>query len=108
MEPTSRGVRVISEGGFRYLPLRAHAHRQEDRIAARLLVSELGAWADPMQLPPEILTAAEAGADARARLDPLVRDMAGGQLDRWVIFRPTYIRLELDAGDRVTRAESSG
>ncbi|HTX39854.1 MAG TPA: hypothetical protein VME43_32775 [Bryobacteraceae bacterium] len=96
-------ARELLQGGFRYV-LFGHTHMAKKiELQPGCWYLNSGTWADLIQLPPEILTAGE--ADARARLDPFVLDMAGGQLDRWIIFRPTYIRLELDASDRVTRAD---
>ena len=56
-----------------------------------------------MQLPPEIITG-DASA-ALTKLQQLAQSLATGMLDQWILFRPTYVRLELDADDHVLNAE---
>lgn len=96
-------ARDLFKGGFRYV-LFGHTHMAKKiEVQPGCWYFNSGTWADLMQLPPEVITASP--ADARAKLDPFVQDLAGGQLDRWIVFRPTYIQLDLDAGDRVVRAD---
>jgi len=96
-------ARELFRGGFRFV-LFGHTHMAKKiEVQPGCWYLNSGTWADLMRLPAEILTA---GADeARAKLDPFVQDMAAGLLDRWLIFRPTYIQLDLDAADRVVRAD---
>jgi UDP-2,3-diacylglucosamine pyrophosphatase LpxH len=99
----SDAARELFKGGFHYV-IFGHTHMAKKiELQPDCWYLNSGSWADRMQLPPDIVTASQ--ADARARLDPFVQDLAGGQLDRWIVFRPTYIQLELDAADRVVRAD---
>jgi UDP-2,3-diacylglucosamine pyrophosphatase LpxH len=96
-------AKELTEGGFRYIVF-GHTHfaKQIDLGNGRWYLNT-GAWADVMQLPPEILDADE--DRAVAQLGAFVQDVAGGQLRGWTAFRPTYVRLDLDTGDRVVQCE---
>lgn len=99
----SDAARDLLKGGFHFV-LFGHTHMPKKiELEPGCWYLNSGTWADVMRLPPEIITAGT--ADARARLDPFVLDMATGNLDKWILFRPTYIQLDLDANDRVVRAE---
>jgi len=62
-----------------------------------------GTWSDLIRLPDNIIDATP--ADARKVLDPFVQDLGGGYLDRWIVFHPTYIQLDLDANNHIAHAE---
>ena len=91
------------EGGFHYV-LFGHTHMPKKiELSPGCWYLNSGCWADLMRLPPDIITAKP--EDARKALDPFVLDMAADQLERWIIFNPTYIQLELDQDNRVVKAD---
>ena len=93
----------LFKGGFRFV-LFGHTHlAKKIELQPGCWYLNSGTWADLMRLPPEIMTGS--GVDARKKLDHFVQDIRAGLLDRWIIFQPTYIQLDLDAGNRVTSAE---
>jgi UDP-2,3-diacylglucosamine pyrophosphatase LpxH len=96
-------AKELFKGGFRFV-LFGHTHMAKKiELQPGCWYLNSGTWSDLMRLPPEILTASE--ADARKQLDPFVQDIGAGLLDRWIVFRPTYIQLDLDAGGHVINAE---
>ncbi len=60
-----------------------------------------GTWADLIRVP-ETITRGPVDA-AREALWGFATELASGQLDAWIEFRPTYVRLDL-TGDRVVEA----
>ena len=93
----------LFDGGFRFV-LFGHTHlakKMELRPGRWYLNS--GAWTDMIRLPCEIITARPETA-GRA-LKTFVQDMATGFLRNWIIFRPTYLRLDLDSNDHVINAD---
>ena len=99
----TNAAKELFNGGFRYV-LFGHTHlakRIEMRPGCYYLNS--GTWADLMQLPPEIVSGSP--DVAMQKLHELVLTTGMNQLDRWIIYRPTYIRLDLDGGDRILRAD---
>jgi hypothetical protein len=89
--------------GFRYV-IFGHTHMAKKiELQPGHWYLNSGTWADLMQLPPEILTAGP--ETAREKLEPFVLDLAGGKLHPWIVFRPTYIRLDLDADNHVLCAD---
>lgn len=94
----------LVNGGFRYV-IFGHTH-----LAKRIALKKpgchylnSGTWADLMQLPPEIISGS---ADAAlAKLQQLAQSLATGLLDQWIVFRPTYVRLDFDAGEKILNAE---
>jgi len=62
-----------------------------------------GTWSDLMRLPPDILRASP--AEARAKLEPFIQDVAAGQLSRWIVHQPTYVQLDLDESGKVVHAD---
>ncbi len=94
---------TLLDGGFHYV-LFGHTHmaKKIELRPGRWYLNS-GTWCDLMQLPAAVMTAKP--ADARAALDPFVLDLSQGLLSRWIIFRPTYIRLALDASNKVVYAD---
>ncbi len=93
----------LFDGGFRFV-LFGHTHlakKIELRPGHWYLNS--GAWTDMIRLPYEIITARP--EIAGGTLKTFVQDMATGFLKNWIIFRPTYLRLDLDSNDRVMNAD---
>jgi UDP-2,3-diacylglucosamine pyrophosphatase LpxH len=94
----------LTKGGFKYV-IFGHTH-----LAKRIELSQSGCyylnsgtWADLMQLPSEIITGDPSAA--LAKLQHLAQSLATGMFDQWILFRPTYVRLDLDAGDHILNAE---
>lgn len=94
----------LMQGGFRFV-IFGHTH-----LAKRIELKQpgcyylnSGTWCDLMQLPPEIITGNTSAA--LATLQQLAQSLATGLFDQWIIFRPTYVRLDVDAGERVVNAE---
>jgi UDP-2,3-diacylglucosamine pyrophosphatase LpxH len=93
----------LLKGGFRYV-LFGHTHlAKKIELQPGSFYLNSGTWADLMRLPPEIISGSP--DVAMKKLQELVLATATGLLDPWIIFRPTYIRLDLDANDRTLRAE---
>ena len=94
---------ALFDGGFRFV-LFGHTHmakKIELRPGCWYLNS--GTWADLIRLPREIITAAP--HEASEKLEAFVQHMSMGLLPPWIVFRPTYLQLDLDAGDHVISAE---
>lgn len=66
-----------------------------------------GTWADLMALPQDItsLDSSTGAATARARLAAFANDLAANRADRWRRQVPTFVRIDLDDGGRVSDAE---
>lgn len=62
-----------------------------------------GTWADVFRFPKEVVSGTE--AEALARLREFVGLMEKGDFTSWALFRPTFVRLELDQSDRVIESE---
>jgi UDP-2,3-diacylglucosamine pyrophosphatase LpxH len=93
----------LLDGGFHYV-LFGHTHlakKIELRPGCWYLNS--GTWADLMRIPPEIITGDPDVALARVR--ELMRAIQTNDLTRWIVFKPTYLRLDLDAADRVIQGD---
>ena len=93
----------LAKGGFTYV-IFGHTHLPKDvgiHGGGRYLNS--GTWADLIKFPTEILI----GDDTQALegLRAFVNDIAAGRLADWIYFKPTYIRLDLDANDHILAAE---
>ena len=52
--------------------------------------------ADPVGGDPDV---------ALARVRELIRAIQTNDLTRWIVFKPTYLRLDVDAADRVIQAD---
>jgi len=97
-----RAATALCQGGFRFV-IFGHTH-----LARRIplesggIYLNAGTWADLMRCPAEI---AEGSArNAMEALRSYAADIACGRLAKWVWFRPTYVRLDIE-GERVARAE---
>lgn len=101
----SNAAMELFKGGFRYV-IFGHSHlakKIELPPGSGNWYLNSGTWADLMQLPQEIITAAP--AEARAKLEPFVQNLGEGQLERWIVFHPTFVQLDLDAADHILRAD---
>jgi UDP-2,3-diacylglucosamine pyrophosphatase LpxH len=94
--------KLADEGGFRYV-IFGHTH-----LAKRVSLGNgrtyfnSGTWADVLQFPPEILAP---GGDPLTKLTDFVAKLKKSDFSGWTLFRPTYVRIEVGADDRVTEAE---
>jgi hypothetical protein len=93
----------LTHGRFDYV-IFGHTHQAKDVDlggGARYLNS--GTWADVLAFPDEIVRGEQ--SVALAKLREFVAAMQRGDFSQWTIFRPTYVRLDVDADDRVQAAE---
>jgi len=99
----SEAANQLFDGGFRFVVF-GHTHLAKHiEIRPGRWYLNSGSWSDTIQLPREIITAHP--AEAGMKLETFVQDMATGFLQRWILFRPTYLRLDLNAKDQVTNTE---
>jgi UDP-2,3-diacylglucosamine pyrophosphatase LpxH len=98
-EHIANGFRVVVFG---------HTHRAcRETIAASEVAAgtylNSGSWVDFVQVPTALLHGERAAA--QAAMEEFLRDLSGDRLERWVVRRPTYIRLEIDADGGVPRSD---
>jgi UDP-2,3-diacylglucosamine pyrophosphatase LpxH len=93
-----RAARALSERGFEYVVL-GHTHLARQIRHDRGWYLNSGTWADLMRLPDALLAASP--DDALPALRAFVADLKANRLDRYLMFLPTYVRLELDGDGRV-------
>jgi UDP-2,3-diacylglucosamine pyrophosphatase LpxH len=88
--------------GFGYVVF-GHTHRAVlERLPGGVYLNS-GTWADLMQVPAALFGDDEAAADeAGARF---FADVAAGDLEPWILRRPTYVRLAVGADERVVQAD---
>jgi UDP-2,3-diacylglucosamine pyrophosphatase LpxH len=106
---TGKGYKQAAElltgkgSSFRYVVF-GHTHLAKDvklDSGARYLNS--GTWANLMRFPEGLLDKDE--KTALEALRAFVANLAANKLDQYVEFRPTYVRLDLDAKGTVGQAE---
>lgn len=101
-EPLYEAAKELGRlGRHRYIVM-GHTHLARDLPldgGGRYLNS--GTWADLMRLPDEVF--AEDPRVSEAALHALVEDIAERRYARWIVQRPTYVRLVL-AGEQVVEA----
>ncbi|MBI3373152.1 MAG: metallophosphoesterase [Betaproteobacteria bacterium] len=99
---TRAAGQLAREGGFSHVVF-GHTHLARDLPlpnGARYLNS--GTWADLMEFPKDILSGQQ--DDVRDKLRQFCEDLANSQLGRYIVFKPTFVRLEVNGDGRVTRA----
>ena len=95
------GAGCAIQHGYRYV-IFGHTHlAKKVAIENDAFYLNSGTWADVMQFPKEILTSSE-GLD---KLKQFYELLSVGNFSSWILFRPTYIRLDLNASERVVQAE---
>ena len=62
-----------------------------------------GTWSDVLHFPSEMLTLPD--PKALEELQGFVADMKAGNFSNWTLFRPTYVRLDINDGGKVVKAE---
>ncbi len=93
----------LLDTGFRFVVF-GHTHlAKKIELRPGSWYLNCGTWSDMIQLPSEIITAHP--SEAGRKLEAFVQDMATGFLKRWIIFRPTYLRLDLDVNNFVANAD---
>lgn len=85
--------------GFRFV-IFGHTHRARDLQVGTGRYLNTGTWADIIQFPAEILRPGN-----ESMFHTFVEDMKEGALNKWVTFRPTYVRLDLSDTGVVAGAE---
>lgn len=83
-----------------------HTHlKKAVNLGTRLYLNS-GTWADLIPFPEWILRQSEHETEdiVLARLREFLKDMCEGNLDRWIEFRPAFVRLKFD-GKRVVSAQ---
>jgi UDP-2,3-diacylglucosamine pyrophosphatase LpxH len=90
----------LAARGFRYV-IFGHTH-----VARHVTSSDTatyfntGTWADLIEFPADVLRRGEEQA-----FREFVEHMRTGEIRRWINFRPTYVRLDVDERERVAHAE---
>jgi UDP-2,3-diacylglucosamine pyrophosphatase LpxH len=91
-------------GGFRFV-IFGHTHLPKkvalDEPGAIYL--NTGTWVDLMRFPTSILSGAP--DEALSGLREFVGDLKSGSLRRWILYTPTFARLDLDDSDRLLNAD---
>ena len=96
-------ARDLARDKFKFV-IFGHTHHPKDVDlggGARYLNS--GTWADVLRFPEEIIGGDEPAA--RAKVLEFAQCMKDGDFSRWTLFRPSYVRLDVAADDRVQTAE---
>ena len=95
-------ARTLAERGFKWIVFgHSHLARRVDLGGGATYLNS-GTWSDLIRFPQRLID-----RENPAALDELrafVEDLAEKRLDRYVLFRPTYVVLEL-AGDAIVRGE---
>ncbi|WP_198032723.1 metallophosphoesterase [Mesorhizobium sp. WSM2561] len=96
-------ARELTKGGFRYVVF-GHTHQAKciELDTGRWYLNS-GTWADVLRFPIEILASPE--AEALSALRNFIDELKRGDFTRWTLFRPTYVRLDVDDAGNVTAAE---
>lgn len=96
-------ARDLAKGGFRCVVF-GHTHlAKKIDLGGGAWYLNSGTWADLIQFPVEMLNGSE--QEALGHVREFVDDMHHGRLKRWIRFKPTYVRIDLDGDDRMAAAE---
>jgi UDP-2,3-diacylglucosamine pyrophosphatase LpxH len=91
---------TLASRGFRYV-IFGHTHLARDvQLTDKVRYFNTGTWADVIQFPADVLE----DGDIHALRD-FVEQMKTGAVSRWINFRPTYVRLDVDESGHVARGE---
>jgi UDP-2,3-diacylglucosamine pyrophosphatase LpxH len=95
-------ARELVGRGFRYVVF-GHTHQAKHvSLGKGLCYLNSGTWADVLRFPNEIL---KSEADALPALNAFVAKMKDGDFSEWILFRPTYVRLQIGDDGMVSKAE---
>jgi len=101
-EYTRAAEQLAREGGFRHIVF-GHTHLARDLpLAGGGRYLNTGTWADLVQFPKEILAGPQSAV--RERLRGFCEDLAQSNFERYLVFLPTYARIDVDAEGCVARA----
>jgi UDP-2,3-diacylglucosamine pyrophosphatase LpxH len=93
-------AQMLTGTRFRYVCFgHTHLPKKVDLGNGRWYLNS-GTWADMLEFPREVLI----GQDANA-LSSFVDKMASGDFSPWTLFRPSYVRFEVDGRDQLTAAD---
>ncbi len=100
--PYLDAARELAQNGIRYI-IFGHTHlaRKIDLGDGRTYFNS-GTWADLIRFPPECLSGSK--TQALMYLQAFLNDLVERRFERWISFRPTYVRLALREG-HVVQAE---
>jgi UDP-2,3-diacylglucosamine pyrophosphatase LpxH len=92
----------LADNGFKYI-LFGHTHfaRKVALKTPGTYYFNSGTWADLMQIPPDLLTAETEDA-AFPLLRNFMSDLMGNKIDKHIVFKPTYIHIQLNKAGRVS------
>lgn len=97
-------AKALFRGGFRYV-IFGHTHMAKQmELQPGCWYLNSGTWADLMQMPQGILNGA-GDAEASRKLEAFLLGICSGPLTQWILYRPTYVQLDLDANRNVVSAQ---
>ena len=90
----------LRRNGFQYVVF-GHTHfARQVSLGDNSYYYNTGTWADLMQFPQEILYA-ENEQQALERLETFLEEITGEELNKHILFRPTYVHIYLDENENV-------
>lgn len=93
-------ARELSNGRYKHIVFgHTHLAKKIDLGDGRTYLNS-GTWADLIRFPPEILSGSP--DESLAKLREFVDDLKDGRLSRWIVFQPSYVRLDVGTDGRVT------
>lgn len=93
-------AKALAANGIRHVVF-GHTHLPKSiPLPGGGLYLNSGTWADVMQLPSDVLSGAR--DVAMSALRDLVGRIEGNDFSSYTLFRPTYVRIDLDADGRAT------
>jgi UDP-2,3-diacylglucosamine pyrophosphatase LpxH len=98
-----RAARNLAKNGIRHVVFGHTHHPRKVSLEGGGYYLNSGTWADVLRFPKEIVTGSN--QEALGKLREFVAQISAGDFSAWTMFRPTYVRLDLDEADRVVRAD---
>ncbi|MGB1204708.1 MAG: metallophosphoesterase [Chitinophagales bacterium] len=90
----------LQKNGFQYI-IFGHTHfARQVFLGANSYYYNTGTWADLMQFPQDILYAANE-TEALERLETFLKEIIGTELNKHILFRPTYVHIYLNENEGV-------
>ena len=96
-------ARDLAQNGIRHIVFGHTHHPRKVALDGGGYYLNSGTWADVLRFPTEIVTGSD--EEAIPKLREFVSRVSSGDFSEWTMFRPTYVRLDLDNSDRVVKAE---
>jgi UDP-2,3-diacylglucosamine pyrophosphatase LpxH len=95
-------AKELMDGDFRYV-IFGHTHQPKKiEVKPGCWYLNSGTWADVMKLSPEVITGSPEVAQREVK--EFLQDIAANNLQKWIVFSPAYVRLDLE-GNRVVQAD---